>query len=331
MGQRANLITVEDGEYTVRYDHWCANRLDDILFWGVGHALDYFAAQEEVGDEGWLDDVWAEGGAVLDLDNKHLLWWGGEAILWELPRRRVFLKLQEKVWNGWTIEWAHRGIVDLAEYVGYPKEYVLTDRENERETVSLRLAEKQWRTVAIGSIATVEGDVKLFALNCDCEKYLFNGTSLADRCRTEAGLDKIIWIEWGEIYEFPQGGFHIKEKNKTVEFWSIRNCSNEVPELKRLWDGWDVIWYQDRYEFQVERLGNKLVFPEIDEKKLLQSLRGDLLREDGRSGLESALDVNETLRNAGNKVEINPWLFKSHHVGQPLESKLKIWERNFGE
>jgi len=111
MGQRANLITFENGEYTLRYDHWCANRLDKILFWGVSYALDYFDAQERVGEEGWLDEVWAEGGAMLDLDKKHLLWWGGEDVLFDLPLRRVYLKLQEKNWNGWTIEWAYRGLL----------------------------------------------------------------------------------------------------------------------------------------------------------------------------------------------------------------------------
>ena len=67
MGQRANLITVESGEYTVRYDHWCANRLDEILFWGAGYALEFFDAQEQVDNvplppdvrdwlQAWTDD-----------------------------------------------------------------------------------------------------------------------------------------------------------------------------------------------------------------------------------------------------------------------------------
>jgi hypothetical protein len=331
MGQRANLITVENGEYTLRYDHWCANRLDEILFWGVSYALDFFDAQEKVGANGWLDDVWAEGGAVLDLDKKHLLWWGGEDILYELPLRRVYLKLQEKVWNGWTVEWAHRGIVDLAEYVGYPKEKVLADREDFSEVAELKLAEKPSWVMSLGSIKTVEGETKLFVLSYYCENYLFNGTNLAAHCKTQAGLEKVIWTEWEENREFPQGGFWIDEKRGTVEFWSVRDCPNVVQDLKKIWDGWEIIWYQDRYEFQVEKLGDRIVLPEIDEAELIKRLRKKLLREDGAPGLASALDINETLRNEGKKVQINPWLFKSHHVDQPLESKLEIWKRNFGE
>lgn len=331
MGQRANLITVESGEYTVRYDHWCANRLDEILFWGAGYALEFFDAQEQVGDEGWLDDVWAEGGAVLDLDKKHLLWWGGEDILYELPLRRLYLKLQAKVWNGWTIEWAHRGIVDLAEYVGYPKEKVLSNGENSDEPVEVKLAEKPSWATTLGNLETVEGESKLFVLNYDCENYLFNGTNLIAQCRALLGLKKIIWTEWEENREFPQGGFRIDEKHKSVEFWSVRDCPNVVPELKKLWDGWEIVWHQDNYEFQIEILGERVVLPEIDETKLFNRLRKNLLREDPKTGLASALDINETLRSEGKKVQINPWLFKSHHVEQPFESKLDIWNRNFGE
>jgi hypothetical protein len=331
MGQRANLITVENGEYTIRYDHWCANRLDDILFWGIGHALDFFDAQEVVGEEGWLDEVWAEGGAVLDLDKKHLLWWGGEDILYELPLRRAFLKLQEKVWKGWTIEWAHRGIVDLAEYVGYPKEKVLTSGENLSEAVDVKLAEKPSWAMTLGGLETVEGDVKLFVLNYDCENYLFNGTSLAAQCRLQPGLAQVVWTEWEENREFPQGGFQIDERSRTMEFWSVRDCPNVVQDLKKIWDGWEIIWYQDRYEFQVEKLGGRIVLPEINETALFEKLRKNLLREGGKSGLGSALEINDTLRNEGKKVQITPWLFKSHHIDQPLESKIEIWKRNFGE
>jgi hypothetical protein len=331
MGQRANLITVENGGYTVRYDHWCANRLDKILFWGVGYALDFFDAQEEVGNEGWLDDVWAEGGAVLDLDKKHLLWWGGEDIMYELPLRRVYLKLQEKVWNGWTIEWAHRGIVDLAEYVGYPKENVLADREDLNEPVEVKLAEKPSWVMTLGSICSGAGEVRLFLLNYDCENYLSKGTSLISECLALKGLEKAVWNEWEENREFPQGGFWIDEKSKTVEFWSVRDCPNVVQDLKKIWDGWDIVWHQDEYEFQVEKLGSRIVLPEINESELFERLRQNLLREDGRTGLSAALDANELLKKEGADVQINPWLFKSHHVEQPLESKQKIWERNFGE
>ena len=331
MGQRANLITIENGDYTLRYDHWCANRLDEILFWGAGHALDYFDAQETVGADGWLDDVWAEGGAVLDLDKRHLLWWGGEDVLFELPVRRVFLKLQRKIWDGWTIEWAHRGILDLAEYVNYPKENVLTNRENAREPFELKMVEKGTFTETIGCYQSVEGEIKFFVLNQRPENYLYNGIDLVNQCKSVKGVGEIIWTEWERDDSFPRGGFWIDEKRKILEFWEIMDCPNTVQELKRLWIGWDVVWHQDDYEFQVEKAQEKIILPEIDEAKLFKQLRESLLREEVRTGLQSALETKDLLEESGKRVELNPWMFKSHHVENPLESKLQIWERNFGE
>lgn len=270
MGQRANLITIENGKYTLRYDHWCANRLDRILFWGAGYALDYFDAQEEVGENDWLDEIWAEGGAVLYLDKRHLLWWGGEDVLYDLPLRCVFLKLQQKVWDGWTIEWAHRGIVDLAEYVGYPKEAVLTNRENPSEAVELKMIEKDSFNQTIGSFQSIESQIKFFVLNQNTENYLQNGINLINQCKSAIGVESVVWREWSKDDSFPQGGFWIDEKHKIVEFWQVSDCPNTVQELKNLWIDWDIIWHQDNFEFQSEKAKGKIVFPEIEETQLIE-------------------------------------------------------------
>jgi hypothetical protein len=331
MGQRANLIIVEDGEHILRYDHWVANRLDEILFWGVGYALQYFDAQEKVAENGWLDEIWAEGGAVLDLDKKYLLWWGGEDILYELPLRRIYLKLQSKIWEGWTIEWAHRGIVDLAEYVGYPKEKVLSEREDLSSAKELKIAEKKSWLHTIGSIKKANSEIKLFPLNLYTEDYLRNGVDLVKQCHQEKGFDNLVWTDWEENGDFPQGGFLIDEKNKTVEFWQARDCPNVVQELKKLWETWDVVWHQDNYEFQIEALNGKIILPDFVEAELIGKLRERLLREDRKSGIDLALGTNETLKNEGMSVQMSSWTLKSHHIEKPLESKTKIWQKYFGE
>jgi len=212
-------------------------------------------------------------------------------------------------------------IVDLAEYIGYPKEKVLTSRENLSESIELKLAEKKSWILTLGSIKTIEGEIKIFVLNANSENYLNNGMKLVSQCRTENGLERVTWNDWQEGEDFPQGGFWIDEKSQTVEFWDVRDCPNVVQDLKSIWNDWEIIWHRDNYEFQVEKLVNRIVLPEINEAELIKRLRKNLLREDGKSGILSALDANETLRNEGMKVEINPWLFKSHHVEQPLEKK----------
>jgi hypothetical protein len=65
MGQRANLLIIESGRGTLYYDHWCANRLDDELFWGPEEALHFIRQRDPIGADGWLDEVWCEGAAVV--------------------------------------------------------------------------------------------------------------------------------------------------------------------------------------------------------------------------------------------------------------------------
>jgi len=104
MGQRANFAIGNASSYKLFYNHWCANTLPFELFWGPEHAHDFISRQKVVdNDTGWLDTIWAEGGAVLDLSTKTLLLYGGEDLLYDVPLRRAFLKLLKTSWSGWTI------------------------------------------------------------------------------------------------------------------------------------------------------------------------------------------------------------------------------------
>src|SRR5437868_3224543 len=100
MGQRANLVIVESGGYSLFYSHWRANTLARDLFWGQSYAEAFIRAQQRVNDGSWLNDVWAEGGVVLDHDARTLLFFGGEDIYYEVPLRRVYLRLMQIVWSG---------------------------------------------------------------------------------------------------------------------------------------------------------------------------------------------------------------------------------------
>ncbi|HJW92891.1 MAG TPA: hypothetical protein VJ901_04675 [Thermoanaerobaculia bacterium] len=119
MGQRANLIVIEHGQRTVYYDHWCANRLDDELFWGPEEALHFIRQREPAGDGGWLDEVWCEGAALLDLDRRDLLFFGGEDVLYDVRLRRVHLDLLRRQWDGWTVRWAPEGLMTVPAHSTY--------------------------------------------------------------------------------------------------------------------------------------------------------------------------------------------------------------------
>ncbi|MBC8059818.1 MAG: hypothetical protein H7Y18_04050 [Clostridiaceae bacterium] len=76
------------------YSHWCANTLPRDIFWGPKHAINFIEIQVKTDfEDWWLDDIWAEGGVIVDIEKKILLMYGGEDILFDIPLRKIYLKL----------------------------------------------------------------------------------------------------------------------------------------------------------------------------------------------------------------------------------------------
>ena len=65
MGHRANLILVDESDFSLYFCHWCALNIPGNLFWGPTHAQ-AFIQNQELEQWGWLDTNWAEGGVVFD-------------------------------------------------------------------------------------------------------------------------------------------------------------------------------------------------------------------------------------------------------------------------
>src|SRR5688572_33088903 len=114
MGHRANLIVIDGGQRELYYSHWAANRLDCDLFWGPAIATAFARRQRSEADGAeLLDEVWAEGGAIIDHATRTLCWYGGQRASYDIPYRRVLLRMMRELWPGWTVRWAAQGIFDL--------------------------------------------------------------------------------------------------------------------------------------------------------------------------------------------------------------------------
>jgi hypothetical protein len=120
MGHRTNYAIRQGGAIRLFYSHWGALSVAQDLFWGPDHALAFITGEEEVDPGRWLDEVWCEGGAALNVDTKTLCLFGGEGISEHEAAITAYIALAGALWGaqGWSVRWAQDGIHDLAACVG---------------------------------------------------------------------------------------------------------------------------------------------------------------------------------------------------------------------
>lgn len=305
MGQRANLILVENRKYSLYYSHWCANTITRDLFWGPQHAIAFVRAQRAVDESGWLDDIWAEGAAVIDCDQRTLLLYGGEDVLYDVPLRRIYLEALRRVWREWDIRWAHEGIAEIADYVGYPRIKVLSTGNSRRMPLGSSLAppEPNDMTDLVGSFRAADDRMHFFPLAGDVEFYLFVGPILEVQLERSNAMDRIPLDEWLKG-GFPKGGFHIDSKAKRVDYWAAEDVPDVPRRVSEIWQGWNVTWHRDEFEWQIDESAGKLRFPNRPKKWLEQQLRRMLLQDYAGSPVETFLQIAE---KEGKNVQIHPW------------------------
>ena len=325
MGHRANLIIIENGEKKVFYDHWIAINLDRTLFWDFTFALEYFKAQENADESMWLDELFAEAGAVIDVDKKYLLWFAGGDVGRFVSYRQKFLELQQKIWEGWKIEWASRGVVDMAEYVGYPKENVLNDFQWKGENKRFKMPKAKRDVDGIGCWIDAAGDVKLYPYNWHHGKdYLELGTEIFDVLQNVKSFPELDLAKWK--CKFPKCGFVIDEKKQIVEFWEAMPCADTVNRLKAAWDEWEIIWHEDNYQFQLDRLNGKLIFPTTSEQIIVQQIEERMMTPGIDDPLNIVIGLMNALNNDGFDVKAGSGTFKSKLIEFPLEERIAIWK-----
>lgn len=325
MGQRANLILAEGDEYRLFYSHWCANSLPRNLFWGPEHALAFIRIQRAVDDSGWLDEVWAEGGALLDLGRKHFLLYGGEDLLYDVPLRRMYLKLLAQVWDGWTVRWAYEGPADLADYVGYPRDRVLSKGDRDSTDGNMTPpAQRDW-TDLVASARFDDGTIRLYPLAGDVVSYLNSGPKLADNLRAADGLPQLLLDEWTTA--FPVGGFHIDLSARLLEFWMARDAPDIGNRVARAWPGWETQWHRDRYEKQLERVEQLVRFPLPDRQALLDRCRDSLLWEPTTSPVDAVRMLAERDREHGKDVRVNPWALRDDRLELSKAERIAILDK----
>lgn len=123
MGSRANIVTIENGDTKIYFFHWLAQEMDAFVILGEENFRKFLEESYEDGDgQNLMDNAWAEGGLLLDFDNKVLIWFGGEDIEYDRPYLDAYMLLLQQAWPGWDTRWASMGNYDIGLYLGISDE-----------------------------------------------------------------------------------------------------------------------------------------------------------------------------------------------------------------
>ncbi|TNY35704.1 hypothetical protein [Thermomonospora catenispora] len=288
MSHRANFVVVDEEGWRLYYGRWSATRIREILIGGPVSATQTIWVDDlcEDRENDWLDDVWAEAGAVVDHTARRLHFYGWVE-LYALPDRRAYLRFLELTWPGWEIRWAYGRLAELAATVGVK---LRTEQPYEWELAEPLKTGSQWVRHLL-TVRDADGELTVYPLTDPYRHPAWRGPALLERL-PEQGLREV------ELSEWPTGGgLHVDVQERTVEAWVSCTAGSMVSRLAERWPGWRVRFCGDRFEEQEARCGGAVTFPVLDLKaalrELAESMRGIYKRDPMARLLDEVLRITE--------------------------------------
>lgn len=250
MGNRANLVIVENGQWQLYYDHWLGCRMLDALAFGPDFAVRYFSELRVCPPTDWTCPSWSDGGAVIDIDRHRLLFFGDE-LLCDMPIRRAMLAVMDAMWPDYSVGWAYGGTHELASYVGAERKW-----DEDLRGPDLKLAWGRKGLCHVVSVVDNDGCLRLWPL--------WWGVSSA---RHGAGLLELLpgkGLTRLRLGQIPVGGVHVDTPKRQIGVWYTDDPQNVFDRLPQLWPGWQTECWEDRYEEHVTRCDRALHVPALD-------------------------------------------------------------------
>ena len=158
MGNRANLVIVENGQWQLHYSHWAGCRMLDALAFGPDFALRYIRSHRLCAKDEWTDPVWADGGAVVDVDRRRLLFFGDE-LMTTMAERRAMLGVLALTWPDYSVGWAYGGTDEMVAYLDADRRWHLG-----RPGQALKRARGLDGLCQVVSVVGADGTVRLWPL-----------------------------------------------------------------------------------------------------------------------------------------------------------------------
>jgi hypothetical protein len=284
MGHRANYVIIEDGQPAIYFSRWGALTIPAVLLSGPDATTAYVRALTP--DDALLDDTWAEGGLALHLGQRELRFFGGLVIESSPYLRRPLLRALRMLWQGWSVEWAAHGIADLALFLGWDVDRVLTSESSDSLLLGSSnpiVNEGQVQTTQVlrqaYSIVTVrwsQSDVRDYWLSPQAVFALSLGPRLLELLAN--ATDSTLPRE--DDPDLPGNGAYFDVPSRAMWMWELWAFDPRlVAAMERRWPGWHAHGHVDGLVRQVELSGRDAAPIKVPEDRAIEELVEELSRE----------------------------------------------------
>lgn len=274
MGSRASYVLIEHSGFTAYAEHWGAQTVPRLVAYGPAETISHIRNLSPVK---WLPyGGGAEGGILVDADTRTLIFWGGEIITYAPNLRRLFLPALRRIWQGWSVSWATRGIVDVAEYPGVAESFGIElaslieesadiDWHPFSESVVREPSEHRWNNTLI-AVKWEDGRVTDYILDQVPPVDLMFGPPLIEVLREYESVAPPREDGSDAYQAIPEGGAYVDIVEHALWAWASSTTNPAHQEcLAQAWLGWRIGWHFDGVAHQVALSGRDpaLVTPPI--------------------------------------------------------------------
>ncbi|PSK91830.1 hypothetical protein CLV63_119111 [Murinocardiopsis flavida] len=245
MGSRADYVVVEHGSWRLYSSHLAATTIDVDLMAGPVSALRFIRAQHGREPHDWLDDIWCEGAALVDLDRRELLFFASD--LDGYAHRAAVLEVLCETWAGWCVHWAYDGLGDLVARVGLDRSTVRRGTSPDEPE-----AADSW----VECLVTVDDGERVRAYplqSCSAGEVVGHGDGFAARIPAAA--------ERTSCPEFPDSGVHLDLPGRSAGLWTTDTLGGALERTAELWPGWRWEFWADDHERQRALAGGAVRLP----------------------------------------------------------------------
>ncbi len=317
MGSRANYIITHHGIHEIFYAHWGAQKVTRDFFFGPDMAI-AVVRSTAVTDQ-LLDDVWAEGGAVINLDRKRLRLWGGEDVGFDIGQRELWLELLALSWPDWDVAWADHGIFELADQIGIPRTDVRGkgfEAFEPNESSGLNL-DHSGSPDSFVTLRNENGQLNDFLLDPEPESLIAEGPRLLEMLKAHAESaipkeDDPLWPHLG-IY------FDVNSKSMWMSYGST--FDPDVDEaVSRIWPGWAVRCHTIGMPKHLALTGRDPKLFQLPAERHISSVASMIKSGDTDPG-RLLRDLEKDDPTWKDKSNLNPYFLQQHGIGLTAEAR----------